>query len=73
MSLLEAQSRISGKELDKPKMKTAIAAYEAAWKEWRALKTAHACCPTLYLDDKAVHCGPPFAQALEKFKELVGE
>ena len=72
MGLLEAQARLCSKKLDKEAMNSAIAAYETAWREWRDLKAAHACCPTLYRDDKAVYCGPPFARVLAKYRKLAG-
>lgn len=72
MSLLEAQARLAGTKVDQAAMKAALLAYDAGWKEWRALKAAHACCPTLYRDDKAVNCGPPFATLLPKYRQLAG-
>jgi hypothetical protein len=70
MQLLAAQSKKSGK-LDQAKMAQAIQSYDALWGEWRKLKQAHACCPTLYRDDKAVHCGPPFKTALDTYRKQV--
>ncbi|HEX7260452.1 MAG TPA: hypothetical protein VF258_01440 [Luteolibacter sp.] len=71
MQLLEAQTRLSGSSLDKTTMRESIARYDARWAEWRKLKADHACCPTLYRDDIAVHCGPPFAQILAGYRKQV--
>ena len=70
MQILAAQGKKSGK-LDKAGMSQAIATYDALWAEWRKLKQDHACCPTLYRDDEAVHCGPPFKTALDAYRETI--
>jgi hypothetical protein len=71
MQILFAQSGKSG-NLDKVKMRQAIESYDALWAEWRKLKEDHACCPTLYRDDKAVNCGaPPFKRALDSYRKSV--
>lgn len=72
MQILKARSKKSG-ALDKPKMQQAIQAYDALWNEWRTLKSDHSCCPTLYRDDKAVHCGPPFKTALDGYRRQVSQ
>lgn len=72
MQILSAQSKKSGK-LDHVLMRQAIQTYDALWAEWRKLKQDHACCPTLYRDDKAVFCGPPFKTALDRYRKMVDQ
>lgn len=72
MQLLAAQARKSGK-LDKAKMAEAIKTYDALWTEWRKLKSDHACCPTLYRDNKAKYCGPPFKSVLDSYRKQVAK
>lgn len=55
--------------LDKAKMLQSMTTYDDLWKEWRQLKSEKACCPTLYRDDKAVHCGPPFSILLDQYRK----
>jgi len=52
-------------------MKKALARYDALWTEWRELKQNHACCPTLYMDDKAVNVGPVLKPVLDKYRHEV--
>lgn len=66
MQLLAAQGKAG-----EASMAAAIRRYDDLWSEWRQLKADHACCPTLYRDDKAVHCGPPFNQVLAKYRQQV--
>lgn len=54
--------------LDKEAMRGALAAYDALRAEWQDLKNRYACCPTLYVDDQAVHCGPPLRPLLEHYR-----
>ena len=68
MQHLAAQGNKSGK-LDNSKLAQAIETYDALWDEWRKLKADHACCPTLYRDDKAVHCGPPFQSVMQRYRK----
>jgi hypothetical protein len=49
-------------------MRDALAGYDRLWAEWRALKSQSACCPTLYVDDQAVHCGPPLRPLIEHYR-----
>jgi hypothetical protein len=70
LQILAEQAKISGTP-DKPAMAKAIKAYDDLWAEWRKLKEDHACCPTLYCDDKAVFCGPPFMPSLDRYRNLV--
>ena len=72
LQILSAQANKSGTP-DKPAMARAIKAYDELWAEWRKLKEDHACCPTLYRDDIAVYCGPPFKPALNQYRKVVGE
>jgi hypothetical protein len=71
LQILAAQGKKSGK-LDKAKMAQAIGTYDGLWNEWRKLKQDHACCPTLYRDDAAVHCGPPFKTVLDSYRKMLG-
>lgn len=70
MQILAARAKPPGTP-DVPAMAKAIQSYDALWAEWRKLKQDHACCPTLYRDDKAVFCGPPFKPALDNYRKLV--
>jgi len=72
LQILAAQARKSGIP-DKFAMAKAIKAYDELWTEWRKLKEDHACCPTLYCDDKAVHCGPPFKPSLDQYRKIAAE
>jgi hypothetical protein len=72
LQILAAQAKGSGTP-DKPAMAKAIKAYDELWTEWRKFKEDHACCPTLYRDDKAVYCGPPFKPALDKYRKIVAD
>ena len=72
LQILSAQGKRSG-SYDRPALRQAIEAYDALWSEWRKLKADHACCPTLYRDDKAVHCGPPFKTALDPLRKMAAE
>lgn len=73
MQLLAAQANLSGKQLDRDAMKSSIARYDALWADWRKLKSDHECCPTLYRDETAVHCGPPFATVLADYRRMITE
>lgn len=70
LQILSAQAKQSGSP-DKPAMAKAIQTYDTLWSEWKQLKQDHACCPTLYRDDKAVYCGPPFKPSLDKYRAIV--
>ena len=70
LQILAAQAKKSGTP-DKPAMAKAIKTYDDLWAEWRKLKQDHACCPTLYRDNKAVYCGPPFKPALDRYRDAM--
>jgi hypothetical protein len=70
MQILAALAKQTG-SLDKEAMAKAIRSYDALWEEWRKLKADHACCPTLYRDDIAKYCGPPFKKFLDKYRSMV--
>ena len=70
MQILFVESKASG-NLDKIKMEQAIRSYDTLWDEWSKLKKNHACCPTLYRDDLAVYCGPPFRPFLERYRKMI--
>ncbi|MDR1810681.1 MAG: hypothetical protein LBR34_09830 [Prevotella sp.] len=72
MQLLAAEAEVNSVPLQKAAMKQAIAEYERLWNEWRALKAAHACCPTLYTDTTAQYIDtPPFRKVLDTYKQAV--
>lgn len=71
MQILAAQKKKNGK-MDLARLAQAIKQYDALWEEWRKLKQDHACCPTLYRDDKAVYCGPPFKPSLDSYRKWIG-
>ena len=70
MQILAAKENLEG-YLDKASLHMAIESYDQLWREWRQLKKDHACCPTLYKDDFAVHCSPPFKTLLELYRDKV--
>ncbi|MBN1560375.1 hypothetical protein JW998_09005 [candidate division KSB1 bacterium] len=72
IQLLLAEERINGEPLNQKAAKTAVAAYEKSYKEWRQLKRDNPCCPTLYVDHESVHCGPPFQEILIPLKKRLG-
>lgn len=42
------KAELAGEQPDRKAMAQDIALYDRLWDEWRALKAAHPCCPTLY-------------------------
>ena len=72
IQLMLAEEKMKKKPLDQNAAKAAVAAYEKAFDEWRQLKRDNACCPTLYVDHEAVHCGPPFQEVLKPLKKRLG-
>lgn len=58
-------------QINKTDADTAVRNYEAKWKEWTELRKEYPACPTLYQDEVAVHCGPPFQTSLNKLKQLI--
>lgn len=72
IQLMLAEEKAGGKPLDLNAAKAAVAAYDKAFEEWRRLKRDHACCPTLYVDHEAEHCGPPFQDVLKPLKKRLG-
>jgi hypothetical protein len=70
MQILAALAKQTG-SLDKGAMATAIHTYDGLWEEWRKLKADHTCCPTLYRDDVAKYCGPPFKKFLDQYRKMV--
>jgi hypothetical protein len=72
LQILAAQAKKSGTP-DKHAMARAIKTYDELWADWRKLKEDHACCPTLYRDDIAVYCGPPFKPALDQYRKVVAD
>jgi hypothetical protein len=67
-----AEERLTGHPLDRDRARAAVTAYEGAYAQWRRLKRDHPCCPTLYVDHEAVHCGPPFQEVLIPLKKRLG-
>lgn len=49
--LRNRQADANGSTVADAENASAIARYDALWDEWRALKDAHPCCPTLYKGD----------------------
>jgi hypothetical protein len=72
IQLMLVEEKTGGKPLDLNAAKAAVAAYDKAFEEWRRLKRDHACCPTLYVDHEAEHCGPPFQDVLKPLKKRLG-
>ena len=62
----------AGKVFDRNEAKLILDTYATKWDEWHALKRAHACCPTLYVDYAADHCqgNEPFIVSLGKLEKL---
>jgi hypothetical protein len=60
-----------GNEIDKAYAQKCIENYEQKWTEWLQLKKDNPSCPTLYIDDWSVHCGPPFQTSLDKLKAII--
>ncbi|MDR1221802.1 MAG: hypothetical protein LBL07_02835 [Tannerella sp.] len=74
MQLLAAESEVNGIPLQRDAMKQSIAEYDRLWEEWRALKAAHSCCPTLYTDTKAQYIEtPPFRKVLDIYRKTINE
>ncbi len=61
----------AGQDIDADYVQQCINRYNEKWEEWRQLKKQNSCCPTLYVDDWAVHCGPPFQTSLVKLQALI--
>ena len=66
------EEKMNKTPLDKEAAKAAVTAYEKAFAEWRQLKRDNPCCPTLYVDHKSKHCGPPFQKVLKPLKKRLG-
>lgn len=63
-----------GKAFDKATAQKIVDTYAAKWEEWLALKKAHTCCPTLYVDYDNDHChNPPFRDCIAKLKALIAK
>ena len=62
----------AGKEIDKKYARKCIDTYEEKWKKWTQLKKENPSCPTLYVDHKCKHCGPPFQTVLGPLKKRLG-
>lgn len=73
IQLMLAEETINKKPLDLNAATAAVDAYEKAFEEWRQLKRDNPCCPTLYVDHEAVHCGPPFQNVLRSLKKRLGQ
>jgi uncharacterized protein VirK/YbjX len=58
MQILAAEKKRDGK-FDANRLRQALAEYDRLWKEWRQLKQDHACCPTLYHEQKSGSWGAP--------------
>jgi hypothetical protein len=58
MQILAAEKKRDGK-LDADRLRQALDEYDRLWKEWRQLKQDHACCPTLYKEQKSGSWGAP--------------
>jgi hypothetical protein len=63
----------AGIKIDKAYAQKCIASYHQKWEEWVQLKKENPCCPTLYVDHEAVHCGPPFQTSIKKLEQLITE
>ncbi len=61
----------TGKKIDKEYAQKCMDTYALKWEEWTWLKTENPSCPTLCIDYRAVHCGPPFQTSLIKLKNLI--
>ncbi len=72
MQMLAAARARTGKP-DPVKMAEALKTYDAKWAEWRALKERHACCPSLYNDNKRSFYRVPFAKSLATYRRWVAE
>ena len=70
MQIMLAENK-SGKHIDKEEIKKALSLYDQKWKEWEQLKKQHPSCPTLYSDDIAVNCGPPFQESVTLLKNSI--
>ena len=67
-----AEEQINKKPLHENAAKAAVEAYEKSYGEWRQLKRDNPSCPTLYVDHKAKHVGPPFQTVLQPLKKRLG-
>jgi len=71
IQLLVADAKVNKKEIDRTALKVAINTYDTLWISWRNLEKINKYCPTLYKDDKAIHCPyPPFADVLKEYRKL---
>jgi hypothetical protein len=70
MQIMLAENK-TGKHIDKEEIKKALSLYDQKWKEWEQLKKQHPSCPTLYSDDIAVNCGPPFQESVTLLKNSI--
>ncbi|MFO1476894.1 MAG: hypothetical protein U1F98_09620 [Verrucomicrobiota bacterium] len=66
--LLGGQGDSSGR-YDCERISAAIARYDELWSEWRALKAAHACCPTLYRP-VAFENKPGLGAAVDRYRKI---
>ncbi len=70
LQITMSENKINQK-IEKEIVRKTLELYNKKWKEWEQLKRQYPCCPTLYVDDVAVNCGPPFQTTIKTLNSLL--
>ena len=59
-------------QYDAPKLRAAIARYDALWTEWRTLEKEHPSCATIY-KDVGFEGRPGIGAAVDRYRRVIGQ
>ncbi len=71
MEMMIAKREVNDTPIDREELAKAISIYDNKFEEWRELKRAHVCCPTIYKDHYLTHTGVPFKENLDKLRRYL--